>query len=532
MFSRVSDLILGNPAVDPERPALSHRREDFSYGDLGEQVERFARALIGLGLDRRDRVGIYLEKRRETLVALFGAAAAGCVFVPINPQLKKGQVAHILRDCNVRALITSQARLAALQEIPASCRDLEVCVLVDRDPGAPDGERDDRVDCLDWSELMGSPGACGTGFHRVVTTDLAAILYTSGSTGLPKGVMLSHQNLILGAQSVASYLGNQPDDRILSVLPLSFDAGLSQATTAFVSGAKLVLMDYLLPQDVIRACEAELVTGITAVPPIWIRLADLEWPEAAARSLRYLANTGGHLPRTALTRLRSRLPQARPFLMYGLTEAFRSTFLEPSLIDDRPDSIGKAIPHAEILVLGEDGRECLPNEPGELVHRGPLVSMGYWNDPLRTAERFRPLSLLPGQVVPEIAVWSGDRVRMDDDGFLYFLGRNDEMIKTSGYRVSPGEIEQIAYASGLVREAVAFGVPHRVLGQAIVVAVLPAVAQGFEADQLVATFRRELPAFMVPHRIVERSELPRNANGKFDRRLIVEQLAGLFSEDG
>jgi acyl-CoA synthetase (AMP-forming)/AMP-acid ligase II len=293
-----------------------------------------------------------------------------------------------------------------------------------------------------------------------------------GASGKPKGVVLSHRKMVAGAKSVASYLDNRPADTLLAALPLSFDAGFSQLTTAFHVGARVVLLNYLLPRDVLKALEREKVTGLTAVPPLYIQLSQLEWPTTITEHLRYFANTGGRMPRETLAALRSRLPRSQPFLMYGLTEAFRSTFLPPEEVDRRPDSIGKAIPNAEILVLREDGSPCAANEPGELVHRGALVGMGYWNDPEKTAERYKPLPAHapgrePGLVLPEIAVFSGDTVRCDEEGFLYFIGRRDEMMKTSGYRVSPTEVEEILYATKLVGECVAFGVDHPSLGQAI-----------------------------------------------------------------
>ena len=301
---------------------------------------------------------------------------------------------------------------------------------------------------------------------------MAAILYTSGSTGLPKGVVLTHRNLIVGAESVSHYIGNTADDVILSVLPLSFDAGFSQLTTAFNVGAHVVLMNYLMAGDVVRLCERHGVTGLTCVPPLWIQIAQQTWPEEVGGRLRYFANTGGRMPKTTLDKLRALFPKARPYLMYGLTEAFRSTYLDPSEVDRRPDSIGKAIPNAEILVVRPDGTLCDPGEEGELVHRGPLVALGYWDDPERTAERFRPA---PGHDAPwrapEMAVWSGDTVVRDEEGFLYFVGRADEMIKTSGYRVSPTEVEEAAYATGLVRDAVALGIDDPALGQKVALVV-------------------------------------------------------------
>ena len=521
MLCRVTDLITEAAAARPEAPALGYGAESQSYAALAEAVEAVARGLVGLGLARGDRVAVFLEKRLETLAALFGAAAAGCAFVPVNPQLKPRQVAHILADCGARALVTSQGRLAALGTALEACDDLAHAVLVD---GLEQTAPTEGTSLVAWQGLLeGAPDEAKP--HPAIFDDMAAILYTSGSTGLPKGVVLSHKNLVIGAQSVAGYLENRPEDRILSLLPLSFDAGLSQATTAFCVGAKLVLMNYLLPGDVPKICAEEGITGITGVPPLWIRLAELDWPQSAAARVRYFANTGGHLPRAVLGKLRARLPEAKPYLMYGLTEAFRSTYLDPALVDERPDSMGKAIPNAEILVLREDGSLCEPGEPGELVHRGPLVSLGYWNDAARTAERFRPLPVrASGLTRPEIAVWSGDRVRRDEDGFLYFIGRDDEMIKTSGYRVSPTEIEEAAYATGLVGEAVALGLPDDLLGQAIVLLATPGGDERLDPQALLVKLKAELPSFMVPKQILARERLPRNANGKFDRKAMAQEL--------
>jgi len=302
-------------------------------------------------------------------------------------------------------------------------------------------------------------------------------------------------------------------------------------TTAFTAGARAVLMDYLLPRDVINTVAREGITGLTAVPPLWVQLAQLSWPPEAQESLRYIANTGGHMPRTTLTALRRGLPNTQVFLMYGLTEAFRSTYLPPAELDRRPDSIGRAIPNAEILVVREDGSPCAPGEPGELIHRGSLVALGYWNDPDKTAQRFRPAPGQPaGLPMPEMAAWSGDTVRMDEDGFLYFIGRKDDMIKTSGYRVSPTEVEEVVYGSGLVAEAAAIGVPHPVLGQGIVVVVKPLRADDFAAAAVIEHCQRQLPNFMVPLQIVSRDSLPRNPNGKIDRKDLVNELEDLFQE--
>ena len=509
----LSELVRVSAARRPEAIALTSGTEFIDYSTLTQAIDAFASGAIGLDLGRGDRVGIYLDKRLETVVAAFGTAAAGGAFVPLNPILKPDQVAYILRDCNVRVLVTSTERQAALVGVLDACPDLRHIVLTtDRIA--------DRIGAIcvhAWPDLLS--GADRTP-HRVIDTDIAAILYTSGSTGKPKGVVLSHRNMVAGAKSVASYLGNHGNDTLLAALPMSFDAGFSQLTTAFHVGARVALINYLLPRDVINALVRERVTGLTAVPPLYIQLAQLEWPASIGEHLRYFANTGGRMPLETLNALRSKLPRAKPFLMYGLTEAFRSTYLPPEEADRRPDSIGKAIPNAEILVLRPDGTHCAPDEPGELVHRGALVAMGYWNDPEKTAERFKSL---PGReggfVLPELAVFSGDTVRMDAEGFLYFVGRRDEMIKTSGYRVSPTEIEDVLYATNLVGEAVAFGVPHPTLGQAIVVVATPKDGSALQEATLLGECRTRLPAYMLPAVIdIREGPLPRNPNGKIDRR--------------
>jgi acyl-CoA ligase (AMP-forming) (exosortase A-associated) len=420
-------------------------------------------------------------------------------------------------------LLSTPERVALLDELWATLPELRRLILTAPASGLL------PLPVLGWADLLaGPPGAV----HRVIDSDMAAILYTSGSTGAPKGVVLSHRNLVVGAASVVDYLDNRADDTLLAVLPLSFDAGFSQLTTAFHAGARVVLLNHLVPRDVLQALERERVTGLTAVPPLYMQLAALDWPPAIAEQLRYFASTGGRMPLPTLSAIRSRVPLARPFLMYGLTEAFRSTCLPPEEIDRRPDSIGRAIPNAEVLVLREDGSACADDEAGELVHRGPLVGLGYWGDAEKTAQRYRPLPARlvaqgGGLPLPEVAVYSGDTVRRDAEGFLYFVGRRDEMIKTSGYRVSPTEVESVLQASGLVGECVAFGVDDAALGQAIqVVATLPAGAAGLDLPALLALCRLQMPAYMVPAGVsVAAAPLPRNPNGKLDRRQVVAAWA-------
>ncbi len=515
------ELIFTSASKSASAPALTYGSRTLNYGESQAAVQGFVWGAMALGLERNERIGVWLEKRFETVIASFGAAAAGCVFVPMNPLLKSEQVIHIARDCNVRALVTSPERLVLLQRQLADCPDLRHVVLTEP-PGHP-AALPEGVALHNWTDLLAHSPRPG---HRVIDTDIAAILYTSGSTGRPKGVVLSHRNMVAGAKSVAAYLGNSASDSLLAALPLSFDAGFSQLTTGFHAGARVVLLNHLLPRDVINAMARERVTGLTAVPPLYIQLTQLNWPIEAGVHLRYFANTGGRMPRETLEALRAKVPHATPYLMYGLTEAFRSTYLPPEELDRRPDSIGKAIPNAEILVLREDGSECAPDEPGELVHRGALVGQGYWNDPERTAERYKLLpSGLGGRVeglqLPEYAVFSGDTVRRDAEGFLYFIGRRDEMIKTSGYRVSPNEVEEVLYATKLVGECVAFGVDHHSLGQVIQVIATPPVDGRLDVDELLAQCRQHMPAYMVPAGIEAATRpLPRNPNGKIDRKVL------------
>lgn len=517
------DLLIRSAELTPDAVALSHGDSGSSYAALRSLVEGFAAGLLRLGLRRGDRVGLYLEQRVETVAASFAVSFAGGVLVPVNPLLKPEQVGFIVRDCGLKLLLTSSGRYGQIQGELAACHELDHVVLTD---GA---ERHSGT--LGWSELVAERPRSG---HKLIDADIAAILYTSGSTGRPKGVVLSHRNMVAGAKSVSTYLGNHSSDTLLAALPLSFDAGFSQLTTAFHVGARVVLLNYLLPRDVLKAMVKEKITGLTAVPPLYIQLAALDWPaesaDAVNQHLRYFANTGGRMPRETLAALRARVPQAKPFLMYGLTEAFRSTYLPPEEVDRRPDSIGKAIPNAEILVLREDGSECGPDEPGELVHRGALVGQGYWNDPEKTAERYK---LLPAGIggrlaelqLPEYAVFSGDTVRKDAEGFLYFVGRRDEMIKTSGYRVSPTEVEEILYATKLVGECVAFGVEHATLGQSIqVIATAPDGSDQLDHAALLGQCRQRMPAYMVPAGIEARpGPLPRNPNGKIDRKLLATE---------
>jgi acyl-CoA ligase (AMP-forming) (exosortase A-associated) len=475
----------------PEAVALEDKAGTLSYAQLEAAVGAMAHALRALGLAPGDRVASWLPKTRTACLMPLAAARAGLVHVPVNPVLKRAQVAHILADSGARALITQSGRLQTLEagDVGADCRIVEESAL----------HSDQTLPAAD-----------------VDTDALAAILYTSGSTGKPKGVMLSHANLWLGAISVAHYLRIKSEDHVLGVLPLSFDYGQNQLFSTWAAGARVVPLDYLTARDVIKAVERFGITSLAGVPPLWVQLLEAEWPVEIASKLRRLTNSGGPLTPRMVRDLRARFPQADLYPMYGLTEAFRSTYLDPALVDAHPDSIGTAIPFAEILVVDPDGARAAQ---GELVHAGPLVAKGYWRDPERTAQRFRPAPAFAES--GGMAVWSGDTVRMGEDGLLRFIGRDDEMIKSAGNRISPTEIEEAVLSGGETGEAAAFGVPDERLGQAIMVI---ARGDGGRETELRERLRRELPSFMQPARYDWRMELPRNANGKLDRTALKASL--------
>lgn len=481
--------------------ALILRTGTLSWKDLRSRVARLAGWLAGLGLQPGARVATWAAKGELACLMPLAAVRAGLVHVPINPLLKRAQAGHILADCSASLLIGTPARLATLEadDVPFACRVME----------------EDAALAKAQEETSDLPPSGAD------PASLAAILYTSGSTGRPKGVMLSHANLWLGAVSVAHYLGLAADDVTLAVLPLSFDYGQNQLLSTWYAGGCAVPLDYLLPHDVVRACARYQVTTLAAVPPLWVQLLEAGWPAEAVASLRRLTNSGGALTVDLVRRLRATFPQARLFPMYGLTEAFRSTFLDPALVDSHPTSMGKAIPFAEILVVNDAGMIAADGEEGELVHCGPLVALGYWNDPVRTAERFRPAPA--ASRYGGMAVWSGDRVVRDSEGLLYFVGRRDAMIKSAGNRISPAEVEEAALATGLVVEAVALGVPDERLGQAICLFV----RGSGETAGLQAALRRDLPGFMQPHLIWWLETMPLGPNGKIDRASLAQlALAG------
>ena len=488
---------------DDSAPALHLRGRSFTYKELNSYVSALAFVLRMAGCVAGDRVASWAGKGLLTVLMPLAAARAGLIHVPINPQLKGAQAGYILADSDARLCVANKARLDALDgDLP------EGCALMDEA---------EVVAALETPADTLAPSPTNTDLDV-----LAALLYTSGSTGRPKGVMLSHANLSLGAVSVAQYLKMNASDRTLAVLPLSFDYGQNQLFSTWAVGGAAVPLDYLTPRDVVKACAKHHITTLAGVPPLWVQLAELEWPNEAIASMRRLTNSGGALTEPLVRRLRGLFPAADLYPMYGLTEAFRSTYLPPELVDSHPTSMGRAIPFAEILVVGPDGAECAPDVAGELVHCGPLVAKGYWQDPARTAERFKPAP--DHSEMGGTAVWSGDTVRRDADGLLYFEGRDDAMIKVSGNRISPTEIEETALASSGVAEALAIGHKNDRTGAEIWLLLRAATGMAPDSATVMAHFKANVPSFMQPAHIVWLDSFPKNPNGKIDRAALVKAI--------
>jgi len=501
---------------------LGSARRSLNYETLYEMASNCAALLEQHGLRRRERVAIYLPKSAEEAAGIFAATMAGGVFVDINSVLLGHQVAHILADCAASYLITSRREWRRIREDITDLRSLRHLLLVDDSAD----EVEERIPVI--RRAMSEPGRPAG--STAIGEDLGGILYTSGSTGKPRGVMLAHRNLLAGSRIVTSYLEIGAAERILSMLPFSFDYGLNQLLTSFQNAATVVLFHYRFPAEIVRALQGENITGLAGVPLIWAGLVHHTsgLRETKLPSLRYITNSGGALSRATVRNLRSLLPTTKIFLMYGLTEAFRSTYLSPEELDRRPDSIGKAIPETEILVVSSDGTPCRPGEMGTLVHRGPTVSLGYWGKPELTQQFFRPHPFIPADQGGEMVCYSGDLVRMDDDGFLYFVARADGQIKSQGYRVSPAEVEEVLMETGELAQAAVIGLPAGDAGEKIHAIVVPMNSASFDAAQTLERCGRRLPAYMAPKSIEVLDALPKTPNGKIDYKSLrsarMEQL--------
>lgn len=506
-------LLRDSARTAPDKEALVHGDQRLSYREVARRTAGLAASLCSAGVKRGDRIGIYLEASVPQVISIFGVSQSEGVFVPINVLLHEDQVMHIARDCTMKVLITTPAKLATLAGVISQLPSLEFLVVVGR------GDLPEvRVPVFFFEDLCAAePPAVWN--ETSIDKDLAAILYTSGSTGKPKGVMLSHANVVAGSRIVSTYLEITEAERILAVLPFSFDAGMNQLMTAFEKGGTLVLINFVFAREIVQMLIKERITGLAGVPTLWSLLAqpNSTLDKQPLPNLRYITNTGGAMPQSVLKVLRKTLSNTKIFLMYGLTEAFRSTYLPPEELDRRPTSMGKAIPDTEILVINDQGQLCKPGEPGELVHRGPTVSLGYWNRPEDTARALRPNPLLPPEMGDcEKVCYSGDLVKKDEDGFLYFIGRRDTMIKSSGFRISPAEVEEVLFQTGKLRGAAVIGLPDEVLGQVIKAFVVPRDGEPLDTEAILASCAEKMPRYMVPKFVEVLSELPKTTSGKVD----------------
>ncbi|MBN2192281.1 MAG: AMP-binding protein [Polyangiaceae bacterium] len=514
------ELLADNVPSRAEKVALVDKDRTISYGALCEEVGRVAGHMARRGVRPGDRVGTHLRKGICEVVTMFAATRVGAVVVNVNPQWTAEQLRYVADDCQLKWLAVEPRSANSLLRsgLPAS---VETLVVTGEPPAEPR--------CRVWSEALQAEPVDPV---PRLDTELAMIIYTSGSTGKPKGVMLSHRNLVAGARSVARYLRLREDDRLLSVLPYSFDYGLNQLTTMLLLGGTVVHQPLSMPTEVARSLAEQHITGFAAVPPLWNQLVRLlDEAPVALPSLRRITNSGGKIPRPILELMPKVFPGVDIYLMYGLTEAFRSTYLDPACFSVKAGAIGRAIPGAETYIIKPGVGIAGPGEQGELVHRGPLVSPGYWGKPEATAEKIRPCPELRSLIGDEPVVYSGDTVRIDEDGDYWFVGRNDTMLKASGFRVSPDEVEDLVAQSGLVGDVVAFGVDHEDFGHAIHVAVSP--LPGFDEGALVAHCRRAMPSYMVPAGIhVWDVPMPRTGSGKLAKPEVIQATrARLGGED-
>ncbi len=510
------DLLHNSLERDPGKLAVVDGDAEYTYEDLEKQSSALGAALVDAGVGKGDRVGVLVEKSWEAIVSMLAASRVGAAYVNVNPLFKAPQIEYLAGDCDIRVMIGDTGKLDELRP-----KTVETAFYRGEKP-----EGSAARSFVDVAEALKGDGLEED--REVSEIDLGTILYTSGSTGMPKGVATSQRNVVVGAQIVSTYLENTPEDRILSALPLNFDAGMSQFTTSLRAGATLYLLRSRLPGDLLKGLRRHEITGVTGVPPLWALLirSAKSLRENPLTHLRYLANTGGRIPQANLDELRNLLEPSgtRIFLMYGLTEAFRSTYLDPAQIHrsspEQGNCIGKAIPNTEIMVIDKEGKEAAPGEPGELVHRGPTVAMGYWGNEEATQKAYRPNPLAPpGLLDVERVVYSGDTVTRDEEGYLYFLGREDAMIKNQGYRLSPEEVENLLLGSGLVHEACAFGVENPAVGHDVIAVI--SLKNGGEDGAIDAIREYAIkngPPYMIPKEIIVRDELPKNANGKIDRK--------------
>lgn len=538
MAQLTHELVDQAAARTPSALALRHGAEHISYAALAGAASTFASALRACGAGTDERVALRLHGSPAFVTALLGASAAGCAVVPIDPGLDPERCAAVLRDCGAGVLLTEAADVDSLHAVLGACPMLRTVVVHGRAALA-----DAPVRMLEWADFLSVRRRAAA---VPAAAALAALLYRVDAGGEPRGMALSHRNLVAGAQSTARCAGLGTGDRVLAALPLHSDYGLNALLATFAAGATAMLDPAFTGEagsghagtEPVRAALERLLgrgdlTGLLASPATLGMLAGLDLNRAAER-LRYLVCAGGALERRALDTLRGALPRTRIHLLYDIGDACRSTSLMPSMLDARPGSIGRALPYSEWRVLRADGRECKAGESGELVRCGALVTLGYWNDPQRNTEHFRALPAMPamsGLARSETGYYPGVAARKDPDGFLYLLEMRADIIITQGYRVSPRDVEKIVVGTGLVAEAAAVGVAHPVLGQVIAVLATPRPGARLDSSILFGACQARLPRHMLPAMVdVRRAPLPRARDGQIDRALLAGELAPLFAE--
>jgi len=493
----------------PDKVAIVSPERSATFGELLQEALTTAQALREIGIAAGDRVGICMEKTVDQVVAILGVLFANAVLVPILPRLKGPNIRHIIENSGMAAMITDTDRLGEVTEFAGLTK-----LITGHGPVTNDWPN------LPYMRRFVQP----VRFFDRIGNDNAAIIYSSGSTGRPKGILIAQRNLAEGADLVAEFLGTAEDDRIGCVLSFNFDYGMNQIWQTIRLGCTLILHELALPNDLFSMMTRERVTALPVMPVFITKMFDRRLKVDTSRfdfsSLRYVCSTGGRLSADMIADLRGAFPEAKIFSMFGLTEAFRGTYLPPDKLEAFPTSVGRAIPDCEILVLDENGDECPQNVVGELVQRGATVTKGYWNDPENTAKTFRTHSRFPGETL----VFSGDKVYKDDNGFIYFVARADDMIKTKGFRVSPTEVETEVLRHPDVVEAVAFAVPNISIGEDVACAYTSAQGKPIPEAVLKQYLKTQLPNHMVPAILLHFDSFPILGNaGKHDRKQIKAQ---------
>jgi len=502
----------------PEKEAVISGTDRVTYAELDARSDRLATTLSGIGLARHDRAVVFLDNCAETVVALYAILKAGGTFIILNGSVKGPKLRYILSDCGAKVLIAHRTKRGVVgQALSGGAAEPEIVwVGCDAEKPPPDLP---RSSC--WADLLGNAEESDAGavssLPRCIDVDLATLIYTSGSTGEPKGVMSTHHNMVSAARSIVQYTGNDVDDVILGVLPLSFDYGLYQVIMSVMCGSTIVLeRSFAFLHKVLLRIAEEKISALPVVPTMvamMLRMNDLSGYDLG--SLRYVTNTAAALPVQHIVALRQLLPDVRIYSMYGLTECKRVSYLPPEELDRRPGSVGKAMPNCETVILDEEGNICPPGEIGELVIRGANVMQGYWQAPEITARAYREGGYPEGR-----NLHSGDLFRSDEGGFLYFVGRRDAMIKSKGERISPKEIEfAICNLSG-VAEAAVVGVPDEVMGQAVKAVVVAEGGATLTSNDVLKHCSKNLELFMVPKYVDVVEDLPRTPNGKIDRKAL------------